>query len=494
MSNSGSTSRHPSADDEGLAVQFWNSDRRLPRAVLRPVTRFLHTEVAGGAVLVVAAVIALVWANSPWAGAYHHFWETEVGIEVGGWKLHHSLHHWVNDGLMAIFFTVVGLEIKRELVHGHLRDRRAAMLPVLAAVGGMIVPATVYSLINTGGPGAAGWGIPMATDIAFALGVLALVGRRVPVELKIFLLSVAVADDIGAIIVIAIFYSSGVAFTWLAAAGASLGLIALARHLAIRHVGVYGLLAVSAWYALLESGVHATLAGVAVGLLTPAHSFHAPARAAIAVGTRVARVAGGRETALSDDAEHDETVLWETSQIAGEGVSPLFKLEQSLHQWSAFAILPIFALANAGVGISADALSSSGASLVALGAAAGLVVGKPLGIIAATALAVRSGIAVLPPGVTMRHVTGVGLLGGVGFTVALFVAGLAFPTPGITEAAKVGVLGGSLLAAATGFAVLRISARSKIPADVANAPRNETALDTLPPVDIEAEHQPAPAI
>ncbi|MEX2658118.1 MAG: Na+/H+ antiporter NhaA, partial [Acidimicrobiales bacterium] len=321
-------------DDVGLAVEFWHSDRRVPRSVLRPIARFCRTEVAGGAVLVIAAVVALVWANSPWSSGYEHLWETELGLEIGGWSFHHSLHHWVNDGLMAIFFAVVGLEIKRELVHGHLRDRRAALLPIIAALGGMVIPAAVFLILNGGGPGADGWGIPMATDIAFALGVLALVGRRVPVELKIFLLGVAVADDIGAIIVIAIFYSTGVTLTWLAAAGGLLGLIALAQRLAIRHLGVYVVLAVAAWFALLQSGVHATLAGVAVGLLTPANPFHAPVPVAAAVAARLQRTAGDHETPLSDDVEHDEAVLWEATRIAREGVSPLFRLEHSLHVWS----------------------------------------------------------------------------------------------------------------------------------------------------------------
>lgn len=455
MSTTTTTIDRRDPDDVGLSVQYWHSDRRVPRAILRPVARFCHTEVAGGAVLVAAAVIAVAWANSPWHAAYEQLWGTELGIQIGAWELRHSLHHWVNDGLMAIFFMVVGLEIKRELVHGHLRDRRAAVLPVIAAVGGMVVPAAIYLIANAGAPGAGGWGIPMATDIAFAMAVLALLGRRVPVELKIFLLSVAVADDIGAIIVIAVFYSSGVALTWLAGAGACLALIVAAQRAAIRHIGVYVALATGLWFTLLASGVHATLAGVAVGLVTPAQPFHAPVRAAAAAAASARRVTGDSVTPLSDDTEHDETVLWEASQIAGEGVSPLFKVEQSLHSWSAFLILPIFALANAGVSISADALSGRGPSLVALGAAAGLVIGKPLGIVAATAIAVRLGVANLPRGVTMRQVAGVGLLGGVGFTVALFVAGLAFTDPGLIEAAKMGILAGSVVAAAGGYALLR---------------------------------------
>jgi NhaA family Na+:H+ antiporter len=461
--------------DRGLAVGYAESDRALPRVLLRPLSRFLHTEVAGGTVLVVAAVVALAWANSPWASGYASLWHTEVGLDIGGWGLHHSLHHWVNDGLMVIFFAVVGLEIKRELVHGHLRDKRAALLPVLAALGGMAVPGAIFFAINAGSPGADGWGIPMATDIAFALGVLALVGKRVPVELKVFLLGVAVADDIGAIIVIAVFYSSGVALTWLAAAGGMLGLIALAQRLAIRHLGVYVVLAVVAWLALLESGVHATLAGVAVGLLTPAHPFHRSGPVVRAVSARLRGAAGDQATVASDDVEHDEAVLWESARIAREGVSPLHRVEHSLHLWSAFAILPIFALANAGVPLSLEALSGGGASLAAMGAAAGLLVGKPVGIVGATLLATRLGVAKLPAGVGTGHVVGVGLLGGVGFTVALFVAGLAFPTLALTEAAKVGVLGGSLLAAVAGFTVLRLAGS---PATAAAG-----AADPVPPAE-----------
>jgi len=459
---SGTNSHHAErgAADENLSLQYLESDRTIPRAVLRPVRSFLQTEVASGAVLVAAAVVALIWANSPWHTSYERLWHTELGFELGRWALRYELHHWVNDGLMAIFFAVVGLEIKRELVHGQLRDRRAAMLPVVAALSGMVVPATIYAVINVGAPGARGWGIPMATDIAFAVGVLVLAGRRLPPELKIFLLSIAVADDIGAIIVIAIFYSSGVTFGWLAAAIGLLALNVVFSRLGVRHLGIYLAVAVAAWFALLESGVHATLAGVATGLLTPAHAFHARAAAARAIARRVGDVEGNHASAASGDQEHDEGVLWEVRNIAREATSPLFRVEHSLLFWSAFVILPIFALANAGVRISSEGLSGEGASLVAIGVALGLLVGKPLGIVGATVLATKLGIGRLPAGVTLVHVVGAGIVAGVGFTVALFVAGLAFADPVLTEAAKIGILGGSLLAAVIGYLVLRLAPAS----------------------------------
>ena len=450
-----STTTVPRDADRDLSTAYSRSERAIPRRVLRPVDRFLRLEVASGALLMAAALVALAWANGPWHHAYEQLWHTELGLELGPWAIRHDLHHWVNDGLMAIFFAVVGLEIKRELVHGQLRDRRAAALPAIAALGGMVVPALVYVLLNAGAPGASGWGIPMATDIAFAIGVLALVGNRVPTSLKVFLLTLAVADDIGAIAVIAVFYSSGVALGWLAGAAACFAAIALGRRAGIRHLAPYLVLAVAAWFCLLESGVHATIAGVVVGLLTPATPFHRAGAAARAVTARVAAVHGDHETALSSNEEHDESMLWEASRIAREGVSPLYRLEHSLHAWSAFAILPLFALANAGVRISGEGFAVDGATAAALGVGLGLLVGKPLGIVLATTLALRLGVGSLPSGMTLRHVAGAGLLGGIGFTVALFVAGLAFTSHDIASAAKVGILCGSLLAGAAGYALLR---------------------------------------
>jgi NhaA family Na+:H+ antiporter len=445
----------PLESDDGLGTAFSASDRVVPRTVLRPLVRFMHLEVASGATLIVAAVIALVWANSPWHASYEQLWHTEVGLEIGSFSLHHSLVHWINDGLMAIFFCVVGLEIKRELVHGQLRDRRAAMLPAIAAVGGMVVPAAVFLAFNLGQPGAGGWGVPMATDIAFAIGVLALVGSRVPTGLKVFLLTLAVADDIGAIVVIAVFYSHGFAAPWFVGAIACLAGVVVCQRAGVRHLGPYLVLGVAAWFALLESGVHATLAGVALGLLTPAASFHRPTGAARAVAARVRTAEGDQDIPTSSDHEHDEAVLWEASRIAREGVSPLYRAEHGLHWWSAFVILPLFALANAGVRISGDGLAADGATLAAIGVGAGLLVGKPVGITLAALLGRRLGLGALPPGVTIRHVVGAGLLGGVGFTVALFVASLAFSSGDVASAAKIGILAGSLLSGVGGFCLLR---------------------------------------
>jgi NhaA family Na+:H+ antiporter len=375
---------------------------RLPQAV----RRFLAAEATGGIVLLGAAVVALVWANSPWSSSYESLWSTEV-------------RHWVNDGLMAVFFFVVGLEIKRELVVGELRSPRAAALPVIAAVGGMAVPALLYLAVNAGDPGADGWGIPMATDIAFAVGVVALLGSRVPAPLKLFLLALAIVDDIGAIVLIAVFYSDGIDGVAFAVAGAAaLAVVALWRLRAPWITLVAA--AVVLWGATYESGVHATIAGVVLGLLTPARP---------------------------------------------SGASPAERLEHRLHPVASFGIVPLFALANAGVRIEAAVLDAPGAGAVALGVALGLVVGKPVGVAGATWLALRTGLGRLPGGVTLPQVLGVGAVAGIGFTVSLFITGLAFP-PGradLDAAAKIGVLAASVLAAMAGSVLLGTSGRRRQP-------------------------------
>jgi NhaA family Na+:H+ antiporter len=461
--------------EPALSTPWSQTDRPVPRVIVQPLQRFMHTEVAAGAILLVAAVAALVWANSPWAESYHALWETEVGFEVGGFGLHYHLGHWVNDLLMAVFFFVVGLEIKRELVHGDLRDPRVAALPIIAAVGGMVVPAAIYALLNAGGAAAGGWGIPMATDIAFAVGVLALVGRRAPASLKVFLLTLAVADDIGAIIVIAVFYSAGVQFAWLgAAAGTILAIVAL-RRLRVRSLVPYAVLAAFLWFAMLTSGVHATIAGVILGLLTPAWPFHKPEAVADVAGAQLAKVYGASgagdgsahadntkspTAALHEDTEHDEQALLEVSRVAYEGVSPLARLEAKLHPWSAFLILPLFALANAGVAISGDGIGAALGSAVTLGVGLGLLIGKPVGVVLACWLAVTFGKMRLPAGASWTAMAGVGLLAGIGFTVALFVAGLSFTDPEITDGAKVGILAASLLSGVLGASFLALRGRA----------------------------------
>jgi NhaA family Na+:H+ antiporter len=395
--------------------------------VLDPFQRFFSTASAGGLVLLACTAIALVWANSAWASAYHHLWDTPVRIGATGFGVRLSLHDWVNDGLMAVFFFLVGLEIKREVLVGELASRRTAMLPVVAALGGMLVPAALYAAINARGVGSPGWGMPMATDIAFALGILALLGDRVPAGLRIFLAALAIADDLGAVLVIALFYTS--ALNWGALAGAA---VVIAMLLGLRRTGarrplVYALLGVVLWLFVLGSGIHATIAGVLLALTIPASR---------------------RESTL-DGAQ-----------------APLQQIEHALNGVVAFVILPIFALANAGV-----ALGGAGhalASPIALGVVLGLMVGKPLGITLACYLAVRAGVADLPAGITFRHLHGAGWLGGIGFTMSLFIAALAFHDATLLTTAKTGILAGSVGAGLIGVMLLhrasgaRTGARSSL--------------------------------
>jgi NhaA family Na+:H+ antiporter len=360
------------------------------RRLADPFREFVRVEVAGGLVLLAATIAALAWANSPWGTAY----ESLAG----------NVHAVVNDGLMTVFFFVVGLEIKRELAAGELRDPRVAMLPVIAALGGMVAPALLYILLNAGGPGAKGWGIPMATDIAFALGVVALFGGRLPVGLRMFLLSLAIADDVGAIAVIAVFYTSGVRLGWVAAAATGLALVAAFRRGRIPLAAVLPLLGTAVWFATRQSGVHPTIAGVALGLLTP----------------------------------------------AGPGTE---RLERALHPWTTFVVVPVFALANAGIQVNSAALGQVAGTSIGRGIVVGLVAGKLVGITTATGLLVRLGVARLPDGVRWGHLIGVAALAGIGFTVSLFITGLAFPGAR-GDTAKLAVLVASAFAAVLGSGLL----------------------------------------
>ena len=434
---------------ERLSIPWAASSRPVPRTIVQPINRFLHMEIAAGVLLLIAAVVAMIWANSPARESYTALFSTEIAIDVGGHSIAHSLQEWINDLLMAVFFFVVGLEIKREIVHGDLRDPKQVALPVLAALGGMVVPALLYAVINGGTPAARGWGVPMATDIAFAVGVLALVGRRAPVSLKIFLLTLAIADDIGAIIVIAVFYSSGIALSWLAAAAGGVAAIVVMKRLRIRAFLPYAALAAFLWFAVLESGVHATIAGVVLGLLTPSRPFHTPTAVAEAVADPLEGV-----FAVGDDAEMDGQRMLEVSRLAYEGVSPLARLEDALHGWSSYVVLPLFALANAGVTLAEGAVGDMLGNPVSLGVIVGLVIGKPVGVLLFSWLAVRLKIAELPAASGWLEVAGVGLLAGIGFTVALFVTNLAFIEPANAAAAKVGVLTASVIAGLLGAGFL----------------------------------------
>lgn len=412
--------------------------------ILRPLVEFLHTEAAGGIVLLVATVAALVWANSPWAEAYQHLWHTPVGVEVGRWSMKHPLEWWINDGLMVLFFFVVGLEIKRELVAGELREPRKAALPAAAALGGMLVPALVYFALQHGRPGERGWGVPMATDIAFAVGVLALL-PRVPAGLKILLLSLAIVDDIGAVLVIGIFYSSDISLVALAWAGGGLLAIIAARLARVRVLGLYAAVAVFVWLALTQSGIHPTLAGVALGLLTPSRSLVGKSRLLEILEVVAVRLRAREDDSLDGLADEVNTLV-----KYGRRTMPLLdRLQSALHPWVAFAIMPLFALANAGVVIDTSELTSP----VSLAVAAGLLLGKPIGVVLFSLAAVRLGVAQLPTGVTLGRLVGIGFLAGIGFTMSLFIAALGLKGDLLT-AGKVGTLIGSVGSAALGVVVL----------------------------------------
>jgi len=445
-------------DDLGLNAPWMHQDRPVPRAILQPINRFLQREIAGGILLIGAAVVALIWANSPWSHGYESFWETEIVVQLGPWHIAEHLRAWLNDLLMAFFFYVVGLEIKRELLVGELKDRRAAALPAIAALGGMIVPALIFFAFNTSAPASKGWGIPMATDIAFAVGVLSLFSKRIPPGLVLFLLALAIADDVGAIAVIAIFYTADLNLAAFGVAVAILALITVMLRLGIRAGFLYALLAFGAWLAMFESGVHATIAGVALGFITPAKPFQKPA----AVSREAHRVAATTEELEEVEDERPHVGEWLTlAKLSRQAISPLSNNEDLLHPWTSYLILPMFALANAGVNIS-DA-TSSGIGNVTIGVALGLLVGKAVGIFSASWIAVKTGIGQLPRNVTWSYLFGAAIVGGIGFTVALFVTQLAFVREELLSQAKIGVLAGSLVASIAGLAWLGFATRKPVP-------------------------------
>jgi NhaA family Na+:H+ antiporter len=405
--------KFPSAPDRPHPPGTWPAARATARRLISPLERFLSIEASSGIVLLVAALAALAWANSPWRAAYENLLHAPLGFHVGGFAFERNVGFLVDDILMVVFFFVVGLEIKREVRAGELSEIRKAALPAFAAVGGMLAPAGIYLLFNAGTPAVAGWGIPMATDIAFAVGILALLGKRVPPPLRLLLLALAVIDDLGAIVVIAFFYSSGVSVGGLAIAAGGVLLIFLMQKLGIRSPWAYVPAGVVIWAGTYAGGVHPTIAGVLIGLCTPTRTWT------------------GRE------AE-----------------PPVERLQRSLHGWVAFAIMPVFALANAGVSLDAARLSGGGTKVL-IGVIVGLIVGKPVGIVILSWLAVRSGLAELPSGVRWSGVLVVGLVAGIGFTMALFIATLAFPPGPLIEVAKLGILTASLVAGAIGLTVGR---------------------------------------
>lgn len=411
--------------------------------VMDPVVRFLHIEASSGVVLLIATMTALILANTSTADAFLNFWKTDLTLEVGSFHFSHSLQHLINDGLMVIFFFVVGLEVKRELAVGELREFRRAILPLAAAIGGMIIPASIYLLVQKGA--AHGWGIPMATDIAFVVGCMAILGRRVPHGLRVMLLTLAIADDVGAILVIAIGYTAQLHWLWLGIGIGSLALVGAMRLLGVRSFGVYTIVGIVIWYAFLESGIHATIAGVILGLMTPA--TNALPDSVMSKILRRAKAAFDSGSFRANPARV-ERLRWLQS-MSRETVSPLEYLIHALHPWVSFVIMPLFALANAGVPIHLADVHSP----VAMAVAAGLFIGKPVGIVLACFLVVKFSVAELPSKVTWVQVLGGGILCGIGFTMALFIAGLATSGP-LLDIAKVGVMAGSAISALLGMIVL----------------------------------------
>jgi len=444
--------------------------------VLRPIQEFTERSASGGLVLMAAAVLALVIANSPLSAAYERLLHTPLGITAGPLRLELSLAHWINDALMAIFFFVVGLEIKRELLVGELANLRAALLPIIGAVGGAAVPALIYVALNAGTPGMTGWGIPMATDIAFAIGVLALLGSRVPFPLVVFVTAVAIIDDLIAVLVIAFFYSGGLDFGALGIGFAVLGALVLGNALGIRSFLFYLGLGVLVWLAFLQSGVHATIAGVLVAWTVPARSRIDPDAFLARAGEALDRFRASKaEPTLMLTDEAQQAAVLDLEAVCENVQAPLQKLEHRLHSWVAFFVMPIFALANAGVALSLGALAGETSGVV-LGIVLGLVVGKPIGLVGATWLAVRAGITQLPSGVRWAHMTGAGALAGIGFTMSLFVGTLAFGEGELLEAAKVGIICASVIAGALGYVLL-----SRTRAAVPTLPSAGTTPTELPP-------------
>lgn len=425
-------------------LTFLGRDSALARRVMRPASRFMAVEAAGGIVLIIATAIALIWANSPWSESYTDLWHTHIDISVGSVEIFaEDLEHFVNDALMALFFFVVGLEIKRELVTGQLRNPRDAVLPAVAALGGMVVPALFYVIFNLGGDGANGWGIPMATDIAFAVGIVSLLGSRVPGILKIFLLTLAIVDDIGAIAVIAIFYSDDLSARWLIVTAVTAVVILIMRQLRVWWIPAYIAIGVFFWWATFKSGVHATIAGVALGLMTPAKPLQSAEEA--------------RKTAdwLRDKAEVFLVDVRFAAFNIQESVSVAQRLESAIHPVTSFLVIPLFALANAGVKLSGDTLRDATTSPVTIGVVAGLVLGKTVGITAFTWIAIKLGIAERPRAMSNQHLIGLALVAGIGFTVSLFITGLAFDDSQIIDEAKIGILFASFVAAIGGLLILR---------------------------------------
>ncbi len=424
--------------------------------ILKPIDRYIHAESTGGILLLLSAFIAIVWANSPWSDTYVHLWEYQLSITIGEWSVRNDLHHWINDGLMSMFFFVIGLELKREIMAGELSDIKKAMLPLIAAIGGMIFPALIYIIFNPDGVENNGWGIPMATDIAFALGIISLLGKQVPVSLKVFLTALAITDDLGAVLVIALFYTSEISLSSLGSGAVFLLILWGANYIGIRKTLFFGIIGIGGvWLAFLLSGVHATIAGVLAALAIPARAKIDEKKFVSILEKQMQEFHAipPNDVALLEPAQY--RVIENIHKLTDEAGTPLQKLEHQLHPWVAYLIMPLFALANAGIVLDASLFNSTFFQGISLGVLTGLVIGKFIGVVGLSWLMVKLKLASLPVGMGWRHLCGLGLLAGVGFTMSLFISTLAFPDPLFVTKAKIGIFIASIISGTAGFFVLR---------------------------------------
>ncbi len=423
---------------------------------LHPIHRFMQATTTAGIVLMASAVIALIWANSPWRESYYHLWEYNLAITFADHSVSKSLHQWINDGLMSIFFFVVGLELKREILAGELSSFKRALLPLVAALGGMVVPAVLFLVFNPHEPQSSGWGIPMATDIAFALGIISLLGTRVPVSLKIFLTALAIADDLGAVLVIAFFYTSDISLLSLGAGAGFLIVLIGANYLGVRSTLFYAVVGIAGlWLAFLMSGVHATIAGVLLATTIPARTkvdettFTEKLKKFVA---EFASIPPNNVTLLDPEQNH---IINKIHKITSQATTPLQHLEHNLHPWVAFGIMPLFALSNSGIEVSSSLFTTTFFEGISMGIFTGLVVGKLAGVFITSWIVVKLNLAALPQGVTFKHIFGAGMLAGIGFTMSLFITGLAFTDQAAITEAKVGVFIASTVAGLLGYSYFR---------------------------------------
>lgn len=430
------------------------AEKRPIDRILSPFQEFFQQEASSGILLIIATILALAWANSPWAESYQALWHTKFNISFGNFGLSKDLLHWINDGLMAVFFFVVGLEIKREVLVGELASPRRAILPIVAAIGGMVIPAGFFILFNPGGPAHAGWGIPMATDIAFALGILSLLGKRVPLSLKVFLTAVAIVDDLGAVLVIALFYTSKIVWVSLFIGVGILLILIVINRLGVRNPMVYAVLGIFLWLAFFKSGVHATIAGVLLAMTIPVRTRINTEEFISNASFFLDEFRTHGKTGESVLTNKNQRAAIQAIEIAAEHAqTPLQRLEHILHPWVSYFIMPVFALANAGIAIKGDFLSAF-TQPVTLGVMAGLILGKQIGIFSASYIAIKLGWSDLPSGMTWTRLYGLSWLAGIGFTMSLFIASLAFGTSDLLTMSKAGILAASLIAGTVGAVIL----------------------------------------